>query len=287
MSDHGFGAAPTRRLFLNVWLEQQGWLKTRSSKGTFDLEALRVKIGRNPLLKKLVQSAIPSNMQTKAREVTEQFSGELLDWSQTQAYTVPIYFHVCGIEINTVGKHRDGVVSAEQYEQTRTAIITQLKTLTDSDGTLITNNVWRREDVYAGAYVDSFPDIIVELNPAYMPMTSLASSQIIEPAPPAFRPGEHRQDGIFIANGPAIAPTADLSGLELLDTTATILHTSQHPIPERFDSAVMQAIYTKRFRSDSDVQTQHFEAQAQDNNDLSEKQAASLAARLRSLGYVE
>lgn len=283
LSDHGFGAAPTRRFFLNVWLEQNGWLAARETQGVFDLEALRVKIGRNPLLKKIVQAAIPASTQTKARQITERVSGDIFDWSKTKAYAVPIYFHVYGIDINKVHERRDGIVSSAEYETVRTQIIDALRRLTDDDGKPVAINVWRREEIYHGEQITTFPDIIVEFDPRYALMTSLASRQLFEAAPPPFRPGEHRQDGIFLAASPALRPVADAPNLKLLDVPATVLHANRLPLSEQFDSQVM----TTLFMQEQPVTRQKFTINRQMVDELSADESASLTERLRSLGYVE
>lgn len=277
ISDHGFGYAPTQRCFLNVWLEQNGWLKARESKQGFDLEALRVRIGRNPRLKKLIQAVVPTGAQMKAREVSESVSGELFDWSQTLAFTVPIYFQVCGIELNTVGNHREGVLVAgsEEYERVRSEIMEK------ASGFPAIERISRREDLFDGEHVNQFPDLIVELDPDFVPMTSLASSELTELGPPPFREGEHRWDGVFIAAGDGIRQQPDIKNLRLLDVTPTLLHGAGLAIPEQFDGIVLQEI----FEGENQPVYQKFEVP--DSGKSQSTSSDALADRLRGLGYIE
>lgn len=294
ISDHGFGPAPTRRFYVNVWLEQLGLLQRRSSEGIFDLEHWRVVVGRSKCLKAVLRRLLPQSTQDKVKTVAEAVSSEILDWSRTRAYFVPLYFHVCGIEINLAGARREGIVQpGVEYETLRDHIIQKAKGLVDpKDGKPIVEMATRREELYHGPHVDGFPDVILVLNPDYIGASSLAGSSLVEPHSCPMRPGEHRQDGIFIAAGPSVLPQGELTHLNLLDVPPTILHAMGLPVPRGFDGRVLQEVFNPAYLATHPIQMQDLlpslkAADPLETPGYSETEQAQIEERLRSLGYVE
>ncbi len=290
MSDHGFGPAPTRRFYINLWLEQLGLLSRRQTKGIIDLEYWRVRIGRNKALKSIISKLIPPKTQTKAKKVAEHVSGEIFDWTKTKAYFVPIYFHVCGIELNLVEERRNGIVqSGAEYESIREQIIQACRSLYDPETARpIVLNAYRREVLYNGRNLQQIPDIILELDPDYIPMTSLASSQLVEMGAPPFRPGEHRQDGIFIAAGPYIQVQDELPGLNLIDVSPTAHFASGTKIPSSYDGRVITEIFTPEYLTTHPITTYDpAPGSTEPEKPFTPKDEDELTMRLRGLGYLD
>jgi predicted AlkP superfamily phosphohydrolase/phosphomutase len=290
VSDHGFGAAPTHRFYVNVWLEKLGLVKRRGPQGLFDLEYWRVLIGRNKALKAALRRFLPESTQSKLKTTTESASGQILDWKQTQVYFVPLYFHVCGVEVNVKGRHRDGNVTAgPEYEALCDQIIHAATRLEKHDGSPLVELAIRREALYTGTYVEEFPDVILVLDPDYIGAGSLAGTALIEPHSTPMRPGEHRQEGIFIAVGPDIERRPNLEGLNLIDVPATVLYAMGLPVPVHFDSQVMTDIFSPACLCQNPIQTKRYEIPevAPSLQVYSGKDQVRLEARLRSLGYLD
>jgi len=291
ISDHGFGPAQTRRFYVNVWLEKLGLLQPRRSEGIFDLEHWRTVIGRNRRLKALLRRLLPASAQDRATAVAQSSSKEILDWSKTRAYLVPIYFHVCGIEVNLAGARREGIVQpGAEYEALRDYIIGEAQAVRDPrTGRPIVERAARREELYDGPCVDQFPDVILVLDPDYIGVPSVAGSSTVEPHAPT-RPGEHRQDGIFIARGPATLPRGGLSNLSLLDVPPTILYTMGVAVPSSFDGRVLREIFEPAYLAEHPVRTQELlpsTPSEQRPPGYSETDEAEIEQRLRGLGYIE
>lgn len=293
VSDHGFGPAPTHRFYVNVWLEHLGLLQRRGSKGLMDLEYWRVKVGRQRHLKRLLRRLLPESAQARAKRVAESSSGAIIDWSTSSAYFVPIYFHVCGVEVNLQGRQRDGCVDSAAYEDVRSRIIEAARELRQEDGCPLVTKAARREVLFTGPYVDSFPDVILVLDPDYIGGASLASTSYIEHHVP-IRAGEHRQSGIFLASGPHIRAGADLPGLCLEDVPATMVYCLGLPVPSYFDGRVMTGIFDTEHLRAHPVETrsnpawdQAFTTVAETHHQHSERSESQLADRLRGLGYLE
>jgi predicted AlkP superfamily phosphohydrolase/phosphomutase len=293
ISDHGFGPAQTSRLYVNVWLERLGLLHRRGSEGIFDLEYWRVMVGRNKRLKALLRRLLPQSAQDKATTATRSTSADILDWSKTKAYYVPIYFHVCGVEVNLAGARREGIVQPGiEYEVLRDQIIQKAKRLTDPrNGKSIVETAARREELYHGTYVEEFPDVILVLDPDYIGASSLAGSSLTEPHSPT-RPGEHRQDGIFIVAGPAVHPQGELDDLCLIDIPPTILYTMRQPVPTSFDGRVLQEVFAPAYLIANPIQMQDLPlpSKVTDHREMpgySETEETQIEGRLRGLGYIE
>jgi predicted AlkP superfamily phosphohydrolase/phosphomutase len=296
ISDHGFGPAQTRRFYVNVWLEGLGLLRRRHAKGVFDLEHLRVRVGRNQHLKSLLRRLLPERTQEQVRTITETISGEIIEWSATRAYSVPIYFHVCGIEINLTQERREGIVQAgPEYEELRDLIIDEARRLRDpQDGRPIVEMAVRREELYQGPYVQQFPDVVLVLDPDYVGISSVAGSSLTEPHR-ALRPGEHRQDGLFIGAGPSLTRQDALDDLHLLDIPATIMYSVGLPVPSFFDGRVLEEIFDPeqlRLHPVSIAEPLAYShmpdpAPLSVSNGHSEEEEAALAERLRGLGYLD
>ena len=293
ISDHGFGPAPTHRFYMNIWLEQLGLLQRRGRASFLDLEYWRVMLGRNRHLKALLRRLMPQAAQDKAKQVAESTSGGIIDWSRSRAYFVPLYFHVGGVEINLAGARREGIVEpGRDYEILRDRIIHQATQLQDPrNGKPIVELAARREELYQGPHVESFPDVILVLDPDYICSASLAGSSLIEFHAP-MRSGEHRQDGIFIAAGPSIAQRGELSNLRLLDVPPTILYSMDLPVPSFFDGQVLKEAFDPAYLSAHPVQSQEWPsipraAEQAEQAGFSEAEQAEIEGRLRGLGYLD
>lgn len=296
ISDHGFGPAPTRRFFANRWLEQMGLLKQRKGEGLLDVEYWRVRVGRNQRLKKILRRIIPESAQKSVTRASEMASKQIVEWSESRAYFVPVYFHVIGVEINLDGERAAGIVGrGEEYERLRDMIIQEAGRLIDpATSQPVVSRAARREEIYQGDNVSAFPDIIIELDPDYVGAGSLAGRALFEDHDNAMRTGEHREAGIFLAAGPAIAPRDEpLAGLRLVDTPATSMYVLDLAVPKQFDGRVLEEIFVQAYLEArppryEDVQP-YSAAEPTDQvvDELSPEQQQELENRLRGLGYLE
>jgi predicted AlkP superfamily phosphohydrolase/phosphomutase len=293
VSDHGFGPAPTHRFYVNVWLEQLGLLRRRPSKGLLDLEYWRVWVGRKKALKSIVRRLIPESVQSNAKDIAESTSGEMMDFGSSEAYFVPVYFHVCGVEINRVGRQREGVVASEdRYEEIRDLIISEARQLRGANGEPLVLQAVRREDIFSGSAVESFPDVFLILDPDYIGAGSLAGRSLVE-GHHSLRPGEHRRNGIFVASGCGIENREGVQDLELLDVPATILYQLGFSIPDYFDGRVLKEVFTEAHLADHPItyesrpdweETHRRRAVTFKRSQRGESQ---IGERLRGLGYLE
>ena len=137
VSDHGFHSW-RKAVNLNTWLVQQGYMVLQ---------------GQQPGEKKL----------------DDLFGGgefwENVDWSQTRAYAMglgQIYF-------NLRGREARGIVSpGAEAKQLADELSARLLTMTDpDDGARIVRAVYKRDDVYAGEFLDNASELQVGMEDGY------------------------------------------------------------------------------------------------------------------------
>jgi predicted AlkP superfamily phosphohydrolase/phosphomutase len=147
-----------------------------------------------------------------------------MNWRSTLAF--PAQDHEEGIFINLKGRNPRGIVSPEEsaavIERVREALLAVRESAT---GEAPVYSVRRREEVYAGPYVDRAPDLAVELADGWTMPSKL--SWRMRGKCPAQRSqgwaGVHRSDAILLAAGPAVRPgTAPVNG-RLADVAPTVL----------------------------------------------------------------
>lgn len=289
MSDHGFGPAQNWRAYLNIWLEQQGLLARRPPQGLFDLEYLRVLVGRQPWLKALLRRLLPQTVQDSATNVARSSSDSIIDWARTKAFFVPIYFQICGIEINQKGIFRQGIVEpGDAYEHLRDQIIDAAQQIRHpATRTPVVQRACRREDLYTGPHVQNFPDVILVLDPSYVGASSMAGKLLIEDHPHPMRSGEHLSNGMFAAASAHLKRRGEIHDLRLLDVPPTILYEMGVPIPESFDGRVITELYDQAYLDAHSITFQSVLAQAPyPERDLSAEEHHVLEERLRGLGYI-
>ena len=312
MSDHGFGGVSNWILYPNCWLSSQGAMRFRgrsSQRFARSLETLKLKalaklpIGFKKLLYRLASS--------KFGKIESQVRYAMIDWSGTEAFFEENPYYPA-LWINLKGRQPGGTVEpGEHYERVRDRLIAQLESWTNPDtGERIVEKAYRREDVYSGAALADAPDIVVKwaLHEGYNYAFQLSSKSLdrswFRKADPnqaetlAFftgKSGHHRDDGIFLAQGPTIRGGQMVRGARIMDLAPTILHLLDVPIPADMDGRVLGDILTPEYaavapsdRSAADLSHSMREPVAQAAvGSYSEDDEAVIAERLRALGYIE
>jgi|GEM_PF-6663689 len=113
MSDHGFGLKMTpygKQFWVNEWLRDQGYLKTKNKSILEKLNIDRRKI-RNLLIKiKLYDKIVRVVPEKVVNKIPSGISIEHIDWEKTKAYSYGIPNK---IYINLEGREPSGTVSRE------------------------------------------------------------------------------------------------------------------------------------------------------------------------------
>jgi predicted AlkP superfamily phosphohydrolase/phosphomutase len=291
ISDHGFGPAPTRRLNLNEWLRELGLVTVdTSSRRLIDPGYWATQLGlRRPSVRRWLERILPKQ---RLRQLAYREGGSKTipaDWSKTRANAVQLYNQYCGIEINRAGHKQQGIVAHDDdYEALRDSLLRQLAQLRDpATGQAPVQNAWRREDVYKGPYLETAPDLIVELLPDYAGLAPLGTGAIVTPFH-SDRAGDHQREGIFLATGPVIAQGRLPTEPQLADLAPTILYLLGLPVPEDMDGQVIEAAIDPVYLAAHRPQRGPAVAVATTNPDegLTENEMKEIQERLKGLGYL-
>jgi len=152
-SDHGFGKLHSY-VSLNLWLAEKGYLKFNKS-GAWLRE----------INKKLSFKNTNNNLPKLFGNIRFDDSLEnLINWGETQVYSGDIFEE--GIYINLEGREKQGIVNrGSEYNELREKVIKELKQLT-FPGTQrkIFAEIYKREEIYTGDFVNDAPDIVVTLD---------------------------------------------------------------------------------------------------------------------------
>lgn len=291
ISDHGSRPRPGVSVRLNVWLREQGWLALWERQRDSGLLSALYRAARSLLpmnWRQRMKGQLPETVQDRITHLTAHG----VCWSHTVAYYFPLTNPVGGIVINLAGRQPQGIVDPGDYERVRRQIAERLRGLRDPrTGQKIMREVWYREELYAGPFVERAPDILFMLESPYETTASLAEPWLASAASSDSGKqwsGVHTMDGILIAAGPQIRPGRWADEARLLDVMPTLLYALGQPIPSNVDGRVLQRLFTPDFNKTQAVS--FFEAQAGTHNEMptaSDEETEAMMAHLRALGYIE
>jgi len=272
LSDHGSGGAARRVVHLNRRLADAGLLVRRrrpwdrGARTARDLALRALPPGVTQRLFRRVGDAA-------ARiESTARFGG--FDWSRSAAFSEEANTQP-GVWINLRGREAAGSVAPGDYERVRGEVIETLLDWKLPSGDPVIARARRREEVYAGPLRDRAPDVVVELgldagyglSLVQTPWTS-SGSALRELADDELAGGRgrgmngtHRPDGIWLADGPAVA-----------DAPSHL---------ERVAPALLSALGVAWQPPDGDTGPEPPSAE------YTPAEEARVASRLRALGYLE
>jgi predicted AlkP superfamily phosphohydrolase/phosphomutase len=208
MSDHGFHSF-RREVNLNTWLVKNGYMVFHGQSTEKKLQDL---FGRGRFW-------------------------EGVDWTQTRAYAVglgQIYF-------NLRGRESQGIVSAgTEYSALQEEIRKKLLTLNDPEGgEAVFRDIYRRDDIYKGEYLQNAPDLQAGFNDGYrvgwQDTLGTIRREVVENNNKKWS-GDHCatateiSGGVFFCNRKI--PTA---GPNIMDLAPTILKLLDVPLPPDLD----------------------------------------------------
>ena len=249
ISDHGFNGF-YKTVHLNTWLKDQGLLTLhRDESGKLGLDKLLQGLSSSqPLVR--MKKALPflRDMRISTPSLTNLRFENLVDWQNTRAY----YSEIGGIRINLEGREPAGYVKpGAEYESLREDLQRVLTALEDPEtGLPIFENVYKREDLYWGPYVERAPDLIV--NPTrddddprknYAVAHNVPTKDMSFLDPSNLRTGNHTLDGIFIAFGDGVHRDVEIDRVSIMDLAPTVLYTMGLPVPEDMDGKILRDIF--------------------------------------------
>lgn len=292
MSDHGFG--PLRsKIYINRWLEENGYLTVNRKHARM----LSLKGNILNAISTIVRNLDPWNLRKKTgiRKRLHRMSAynflDCIDWTRTIAYSASNTEQ--GIYLNLRGREPQGIVSPDgEYTQKRDAIITQLSGLKDPEtGERIITQIYKREELYNGPYVENAPDIILFLKNGEGLIDVQLKETLYEKANWSTGFGTHRLDGIFIGYGTDIKGDVEITGAHIVDIAPTVIYQQGLDIPEEMDGKPLLEIF------DEDFLKKHPVSYTKENKDdlyikkeavkiLSNNELEAVEEKLKGLGYL-
>jgi predicted AlkP superfamily phosphohydrolase/phosphomutase len=274
VSDHGFGPAPERFVYVNRWLADHGWLHLRPTWRW-----------RRRLVRRL-----PARLRARYDTVEHVF----LDWRRSRAWCEVMETRSGGVWLNVRGRQPEGLVQpGAEYERVREEIRHGLAELREG-GRPVFELVARREDVYRGPHIELAPDLCLYAAPGHGLMFNGIRPELR--ARTTFAPfveygftGAHEPAGIYVVAGPGIAALGRQPEAPIEALAPTILSLLGLPVPDGMDAAPLLSLLTPEARATTPIQyvADVDPVAVEDGGWSSDEDRAQVEARLRALGYVE
>jgi predicted AlkP superfamily phosphohydrolase/phosphomutase len=246
VSDHGFGPI-SRVANINRFLFELGYLSLKRDTKRQGKDILPLKLDYRKLLNFFskidifnIKGKLSKELREKIRKKVEGSLTPLIDFNNSLAF----FGHPMdqGIFINK--RHQSINNSEKKYSEIREEIKSVLSSLKDPYHNVhVFENVYDREELYHGKYVNSAPDIIFKITAGYFCQSGITSKNIIEEQSKAFVSGSHRPKGIFVARGRNLSQGKKLSDLNMIDVLPTVLSMLGSKIPEELEGHVARGIF--------------------------------------------
>jgi predicted AlkP superfamily phosphohydrolase/phosphomutase len=291
ISDHGFGPM-LRKFYVNSWLRNEGFLNVHVER----LHSLQRRKKLRETLRKTAAFLRLQHVAGKARRIAGRQRAsrmipydvlECIDWHSTLCYAAS--YSEQGIYLNVKGREPFGTVSpGPEYERERERIITTMKTLRDpSANRSLRIDIYKKEEIYAGPYLDNAPDIIFAIDDgAYLADIGLEEKIFVE-SNWLTGTGTHRSDGIFIAAGPDIGAYAGLPEANIIDVAPTVLHLLRLPVPNDMEGRVLADILAGELAKNPISYCEPLPRSETPNGQAySDEEETLVRDKLRGLGYM-
>lgn len=307
MSDHGAGPLK-RAVFMNRWLEEQGWLVRRESAESSAVASLSLRAARDVLRRGLLAGKryLPAQargwLKRNLPGVRDSIEGFMLssqlDWSRTRAFSVGSYG---SIYLNLWGREPEGIVEpGPEAEELFMQIIGGLEELRDPQtGERVVEKVHRKGELYWGEYVNFAPDLIVEWkNYEYdcrqrfgteetsvfadaLTLSDLQEAQNMSAV--------HRLHGTLMLRGSRVPRAHTIEGAQIIDLAPTILYLLGQPVPKSMDGRVLTNALDEGYVASHPI------AYTDDLGEgfgpavgqYTEEESEVVSDRLRGLGYLQ
>ena len=211
-----------------------------------------------------------------------------LDWSRTVAFAATPSSQ--GIQIVDKIPGSSAPMPQEAREKIAAELAAALMEVRRPDGKPLVEEVWTREQAFAGPFAELGPDLSLVL--ADGGTLSILPSETIVARREQAR-GHHRWEGIMVAAGPGIISGAVVDELSIVDIAPLVLHRLGLPVPEDITGRLPTEIFTAQELAARPLRTvpagpQPEPVTAPDGDlELEPEEQEALVERLRALGYVE
>jgi len=242
MSDHGTNKI-NRVFSINTWLENNNFLYTKESSSDILLKLGITQENMSKLLNtfritSIINSSkiltyIPNSLvgRIPSNEGIKNIGKEnKIDWKRSVAFASgqgPIYLNK--------------LLSSKSYRKKRSLLIQMLKNIVDEQtNSSPFKDIYNKEDVYSGNYLNSAPDLMLEQNDGWHISGNLGGTEVFYD--PEKWEAENSKYGLFLAMGPDIENKGFIDDIRILDLAPTILKMFNVNVPDDMDGKVLQNI---------------------------------------------
>ena len=299
-SDHGFGGSGDEVLYLNRFLEREGWLSykgdpnrsggagVRTGSGWFD----RAKAAALRHLPAKAQQQLVRGLPNTLLSLVESNSryGDI-DLTATRAFSDEMNY-AATIHLNVAGRDEQGRI---QDREMAIQELTEALLAWEENGQRVVSKVHRREDIYSGEAVDWSPDLVLELNEVdgytytLLPSARVSAGQTWRRFSPSEHAGgkgqgmngSHRQHGLLVIWGQGVREGLQIEA-DMADCLPTLFALMGHPIPEWWEGRVL----LEGLEGVTPMWVEGAPPTGPAQQSLAEADAQELEERLRSLGYL-
>jgi predicted AlkP superfamily phosphohydrolase/phosphomutase len=286
VSDHGFGRLKGF-IHLNNWLVERGYLHLRRN-AWVQARYLAHRLGYTPentyrLARRLGLDVRRRMNRGRVYSLTRRLflSFADVDWSRTRVYALG--------HIGQVYIPRQAGMAEGDYERLRDELRRELLAMQHPlTGERLIAQVYRREELYAGPFVEQTPDLILEpreFNYVAFGESEFASNMVVGPS---LHSGHHRLEGILIMQGPGILPGAALADASIADIAPTVLYAMGLAVPSHMDGRPLQAAFSAEFAKRHSLCYEKEVAGGADPSPsgYTPEEEELVHQRLRDLGYI-
>ncbi len=299
LSDHGFMKHPKKYFNLNAWLVQEGYIslnkKTSSDLNIFskifDLFLNQIRYKKNKWRRVIKEkiSKMPFFIRKWASE--QYFKSNIIDWNNTKAFRFKMYSTVEGIVINQKNRQKNGIVEqGDEYNKIRDEIIEKLLKLKDPlTGEKIAIEIFKREDLYKGNYMEKAPDIIVNLNPNYLGGLEIDGTIVNDVGDEIkqYYSGIHNHNGIFVYKSPNIKKSSEIIKLDIIDVIPTLLYDFDLPISKEIDGKIKQDIFNEAYIKTTNPRYSDITKKDNEKENITDEDKELMKKALKGLGYLD
>jgi predicted AlkP superfamily phosphohydrolase/phosphomutase len=291
VSDHGFGGAGRKCVYINRLLAQSGF-QHRHDRGSRLSSAF----------KRLALKAVPPGLQAHAMRFKEgQWASRLesrarfggIEWERTTAFSEELNYFP-SVWLNLKGREPEGVVATADYERARDDVIAMLEAWRDpSSGRPVVRRAWRREEAFHGPWVSHAPDILLDLQLdegcSYNCLSStswtggafrvLGDGDLRHSGKLSSMSGSHRVDGLFVLAGEGVPQGCRVADASIADMAPTIMSLGGCEAPGDLDGRRLVGV---PIPSDAFVG-----AESPAPTPYTAAEEREIAERLSALGYID
>lgn len=225
VSDHGFGPVK-RRMALNVWLRQNGYLKLKQDLGVqirTNLQGAMAKVTSKIDAIARLKNRIKRKVQEESehRVIVPRSTFDPANYAETRAFSS--IGTVCGaIQLNVIGREPDGIVLEKDKENLICEIKEKLLNVKDPvTSECFIKKVYKKEEIYSGGALNKIPDLILVPNDGFYIFSGTNEKELFSGASP-LSSGNHLNKGIILVNHSGTS-RIDLSSPAIYDLMPTIM----------------------------------------------------------------